>query len=316
MTKSAASLKPSSLDYTRESIVAEVIRTEGLRKTYGTLEALRGLDLRVSQGSIHGFLGRNGAGKSTTMKTLLGMVHATSGSAAVLGHNALDKAASVEIRKQTAFVTEEKEVDPSTVDEAIAFTASFYPTWRKDLEQTYRRKFELRGDQKVSALSRGTRTKLSLLLALSRGVKLLMLDEPTAGLDPAVSEEVLQALVSFTGGQEATIFFSSHQIPEVEQIADSVTIIDHGRTALTGSLDDIRSSYCRIQFVFDGRAPQVSFRSPGIVQAAADGRSLSVLSSAGSDRAIAEAQAWNPTSVEVHPVTLKEIFLSSIREEA
>ena len=110
------------------------------------------------------------------------------------------------------------------------------------------------------------RTKLALLLALCRGAELLVLDEPTSGLDPAMTEEVLQALVAAVGGGETTVFFSSHQIAEVEQIADRVAIIDRGRIAVSGGLDDLRATYRRIQLVFDGDAPEAAFRSPGLVR--------------------------------------------------
>src|SRR5256885_2929788 len=126
-----------------------------------------------------------------------------------------------------------------TVGDMIRFTAAFFPQWRAELEQRYLRKFELPLDRKIKALSRGTRTKLALLLALCRGAELLILDEPTAGLDPAMAEEILQILVRHVADRELTVLFSSHQIAEVEQIADRVTIIDGGREVMAGYLDDL-----------------------------------------------------------------------------
>ncbi len=151
-----------------------------------------------------------------------------------------------------------------TVEEMIRFTASFFPKWRPELEQRYLRKFELPPDRKVKALSRGMRTKLALLLALCRGAELLILDEPTSGLDPAMSEEVLQALVAHVAGEAMTVFFSSHQLAEVDQIADHVAIIDRGRAVVSGALDDLREQYRRVELVFDGDAPDARFRSPGV----------------------------------------------------
>ncbi len=208
---------------------ALVIETSGLRKTYGSVEAVRGMNLQVRTGSIHGFLGRNGAGKSTTIKILLGMARASSGVAKVFGLAADSPEGSVAIRQRTAFAGEEKDLyDFMTVAEIIRFTAAFYPNWRSDLEQRYLRSFDLPLDRKIKELSKGMRTKLALLLALARGAELLILDEPTSGLDPAVTEEVLQALVAHAGREGQTVFFSSHQIAEVDQIADSVTIVDRG----------------------------------------------------------------------------------------
>ena len=189
-----------------------VIETADLRKSYDGVEALRGLTLQVPPCSIYGFLGKNGAGKTTTIKILLGMARPTSGRALVLGLPAEAEQSSVEIRRRTGFVSEDKDLDDSmTVEEIIRFTRGFYPSWREDLERQYLQKFDLPRDRRVKRLSRGTRTKLALLLALSRGAQLLMLDEPTSGLDPAVTEEVLQALVAHVAREEVTVFFSSRR---------------------------------------------------------------------------------------------------------
>ena len=293
-----------------------IIETADLRKHYDGVEAVRGLSLQVPAGSIYGFLGRNGAGKTTTIKLLLGMARPTSGRARVFGLAADEDRASVDIRRRTGFVSDDKDLyDYMTVAEMIRFTAAFFPRWRADLEQRYLRAFALPLDRKIKALSRGMRTKLALLLALCRGAELLILDEPTAGLDPAMTEEVLQALVAHVAAEEMTVFFSSHQIAEVDQIADRVAIIDRGRAVLTGSLDDLRESYRRIQLVFDGDAPEPAFRAPGVVRVRRKGRVLTVLSSAGAERILDEARALNPVSVDVVPVTLKEIFLETVTVE-
>ncbi len=294
-----------------------VIETAELRKDYDGVEALRGLNLRVPTGSIYGFLGRNGAGKTSTIKVLLGMARPTSGRARVFGLAADAPESSVAIRRRTGFVSEERDLyDYLTVEQTIHFTAGFFPRWRGELQQQYLRAFELPLDRKVKALSRGMRTKLALLLALCRGAELLILDEPTSGLDPAAAEEVLQALVKHVAAQEMTVFFSSHQIAEVDQIADHIAIIDAGRAAIAGALDDIRENFRRVQLVFDGAAPDVTFRTPGAGRVRRDGRVLTVLSSGGAEGIIEEARAFSPVSVDVVPVTLKEIFLETVAGEA
>jgi ABC-2 type transport system ATP-binding protein len=293
-----------------------IIETANLRKAYAGIEALRGLDLRVPAGSICGFLGRNGAGKTTTIKLLLGIARATGGEARVFGLESGAPAAGVAIRQRTGFVGEEKDLyGYMTVAEMVRFTAAFYPQWRRDLEERYLRLFALPPDRKVKALSRGMRTKLALLLALCRGAELLILDEPTSGLDPAAIEEILQALVAHVSGEQTTVFFSSHQIAEVEQIADHIAIIDRGRRVVDGTLDDLRERYRRVQVVFDADVPDYAFRASGIVRAARKGRVLSILSSAGSDHVVQEARGLNPIAVDVMPVTLKEIFLETVVEE-
>jgi ABC-2 type transport system ATP-binding protein len=322
MTKSGGSSKQSWRAWRQrrkqEASVADpcVIETIDLRKRFGGVEALRGLDLRVPPGSICGFLGRNGAGKTTTIKVLLGITKPSAGSATVFGLPCSVAESSAAIRRRTGFVSEDKGLyDSMTVDEMIRFTASFFPTWRRDLEDQYRRRFPLAPSARVKALSRGGRTQLALLLALCRGADLLVLDEPTSGLDPAMVEQVLQALVAHVGREETTVFFSSHQIVEVEQIADRVAIIEQGRTVLAGALDDLREAYCRVQLVFDREAPDVAFRAPGVQRVRRQGRVLTVLASGGAESVVADARALHPTSIDVFPVTLKEIFLDAIAAE-
>jgi len=295
---------------------AFIIETVDLRKRYEDVEALRGLNLQVPAGSIFGFLGRNGAGKTTTIKVILGMTRPTAGRATIFGMPADDEASSVEARKRIGFVSDEKDLyDYMTVDEIIRFTAAFYPRWRKDLEQRYLRSLDLPVGRRIKALSRGMRTKLALLLALCRSAELLVLDEPTAGLDPAMAEEVLQALVSHVANEEMTIFFSSHQIVEIDQIADRIAIVDRGRTVVAGALDDLRESFQRVQLVFDGDAPAATFRAPGVQRVQRKGRVLTILSSAGAAPILEEARALGPVSVDVVPVTLKEIFLDAVHSE-
>ena len=291
------------------------IATNDLWKRYHDVEALRGLDLQVPKGSICGFLGRNGAGKTTTIKVLLGMARATKGSAHVLGVAAGEATAAAAARRRIGFVSDEKDLyDYMTVGEIIAFTRPFFPAWSTELERKYLSKFELSPHRDIKELSRGTRTKLALLLVLCRGAELLILDEPTAGLDPAMAEDVLQALVSHMAGEQMTIFFSSHQISEIDQIADHVAIIDRGRLVAAGGLDDLRGRYQRVQLVFAGDAPQVELRVPGIIRIQRQGRVMTVLTN-DRDALLAEARALAPASIDVAPVTLKEIFLESVRTE-
>ena len=295
---------------------APTIETRALVKRYDGLEALAGLDLTIGPGSICGFLGRNGAGKTTTLKVLMGMVQPDAGEARVFGLDAADPAASLEIRRRAAFVDEEKDLYPAyTVGEMIRFTRGFFPRWRDDLATAYLARFRLPPDRKVRALSRGMRTKLSMMLALSRGAELLILDEPTAGLDPEASEEVLQALVSHVAKEGVSVFFSSHQLAEVEQIADRLTIIDRGRAVVAGGLDELQETFRRIRLVFDADAPRAEFSTPGVVRTAWNGRMLEILANGGGDALLAEARALNPVSVETTPLTLKEIFLEAVRGE-
>ncbi len=293
-----------------------VVECAALSKQYGPKPALAGLDLQVPKGSIYGFLGRNGAGKTTTIKVLLGMVHASGGSARVFDLPATDPASSVAIRRRTGFVSEDKDLyGDMTVAEIVSFTAGCYPRWRADLQERYLRAFDLPEPATVKALSRGTRTKLALLLAFCRGADLLVLDEPTSGLDPVVADEVLQLLVGHVAREEATVLMSSHQLAEVDQIADRIGIIHRGRMVLAGELDDLRGAFRRLQIVFDHEAPAVAFQSPGVVRVRRHGRVLSVVANGHVAELSAEARGFGAASVDVDVMPLKEMFLEIVAAE-
>jgi len=281
------------------------IETRELRKRFGAKDAVSGLTLAVPRGSICGFLGKNGAGKTTTLKMLMGMTKVSGGEGRALGREITNARESAEIRRRTGFVSEDKLFPWSiTVGELLRFTRAFYPRWRPDLAERYLHAFQLPLRASAGRLSKGMRTRLALLLALARGAELLLLDEPTEGLDPSMVEEALQALVSLVAEQGTTVFFSSHQLSNVEQIADHVCIIDQGRAVVSDSLDELTASYRRVQLVFDGDPPRDGFEA-----ARRDGRTLSLLASRNVDEIVARAKAMNARSVDVQPVALKDIFL-------
>jgi ABC-type multidrug transport system ATPase subunit len=295
-------------------VIDFVIETDELCKSYNGNPALRGLDMRVPTGSIFGFLGRNGAGKTTAMKLLIGLLKPDSGAGTVFGLPITDPAKSLEIRRRLGFVTEEKELYPyMTVEQIIRFTRPFFPQWRDDLEQRYLKMFDLPPNRKIPDLSKGMRSKLMLLIAISRGAKLLVLDEPTDGLDPAATEDMLRELVSISASEGTTIFFSSHQLSEVELIADHIGIIDRGRMIVAGSLDDMKVQYQRLHVVFE-QEPRVPIRwVEGVERVRQEGRVVSILASRNVDAIVEQAQALPGVSVERLPVTLKEIFLEHVR---
>jgi ABC-2 type transport system ATP-binding protein len=293
-----------------------IIDTHGLSKSYSGKPALRSLDLRVPSGAIYGFLGRNGAGKTTTLKLLLGMIRPDAGEFSLFGERVKSEASAIAARRRLAFVSEDKELYPfMTVSQTIRFTRAFFPAWRRDLEKKYLDMFRLPLETAVPKLSRGMRTQLMLLLAMARGAELLMMDEPTSGLDPAVTEDILRALAELAAGGETTVFFSSHQLAEVEQICDRVCIIDEGLVVIDGVLDDLKSQYRRIVLVFDGEPPRELADLPGVDHLRRRGRTASLLAHVDVDRVVDRARELKPISAEVHPVTLKELFLDHVRGE-
>ncbi len=290
-----------------------VIEIEGLRKSFGSYTALDGLDVRVPAGSVFGFLGRNGAGKTTTIKHLLGLIKADGGSARIFGHAVDEPSAGVGIRQRIGFVTEEKELYPyMTVEGIIRFARPFFPGWRRDLEQRYLDLFELPRGKLIPQLSKGMRSKLMMLLAISHGAELLILDEPMDGLDPAVVEQLLRELVAIAAEHGTTIFFSSHQLPDVEQIADHVAIIDRGKTLVCGELDDLKTRYQRLSVVCPAEPPSDIGRLEGVESVRRNGRMLSILVSRHAESVAARLRQSPGVVVESFPVTLKEMFLEHV----
>jgi len=290
------------------------IEAVGLRKSFKGHEALCGLDLTVPRGSVFGFLGRNGAGKTTTIRILMGLAKADQGTARSFGISPGDDKSN--LRRRIGFVPEDKELYPyMTVEEIIRFSRPFFPQWRDDLERRYLKTFDLPPKKKIPDLSKGMRSKLMLLLAIARGSELLILDEPTDGLDPVVAEEVLRGLIALSASDGTTIFFSSHQLAEVEQIADRITIINQGRSIISGELEDLKRQYQRIKVVFADGIPADIRWAQGADRIRNEGRMVSILSGRNSEEIMAQARALPGTSVDTYPVTLRELFLELMRAD-
>jgi len=295
---------------------APVIETNGLGKSYGKTNAVRDLDLTVGPDRITAFLGLNGAGKSTTIRMLLGMVKPSGGSGAVLGKSIGDPAAGLDVRRQVAYVSEDKRLYAyMTVEQMIRFTSSFYLDWRADVVKTLLKQYDLPPGQKIRSLSKGMRTKVALLLAFARRPELLILDEPSEGLDPVGIEDLLQALVAQCA-EGTTVFFSSHQIAEVERVADQVCILHHGRLVLDASVDDIRQSYRQIDIVFPSLPAelQVQFQLAGVENIRTRGHQMNVFASRNADAVVERARDLHASSIEVTPVGLRDIFLQKVKE--
>jgi ABC-2 type transport system ATP-binding protein len=287
-----------------------------LRKSFKGHEALCGLNLNVPRGSVFGFLGRNGAGKTTTIRILMGLAKADRGEARIFGIAPGDDNSGALLRRRIGFVPEDKELYPyMTVEQVIGFSRPFFPHWRDDLERRYLNAFDLPPKKKIPDLSKGMRSKLMLLLAIARGSELLVLDEPTDGLDPVMAEELLRELIRLSASDGTTIFFSSHQLAEVEQIADRITIINQGRSIVSGELEDLKRQYQRIKVVFADGIPAAIPWAQGADRIRKEGRMVSILSGQNSEEIMAQARALPGTSVDTYPVTLKELFLELMRAD-
>jgi ABC-2 type transport system ATP-binding protein len=287
------------------------IATESLAKTYGSLEAVCGLNLNVPRGAIYGFLGRNGAGKTSTIKMLLGLTHLTSGSAQVMGMDV--RRGHLAILQRTAFVSEKKALYPAlTPAELVRFSRGFYPTWSDAAVERYARLLEIPMKQRFDKLSNGNQTKVYLLLALSQGADLMILDEPTTALDPLSVDQLLRVLAEDAAERGSTIFFSSHQLEQVEQIGEYVGVIEKGKLLVESRLDDIKSGFRLITAAGNGLPAEIT--SQVLSVDVEEGFYRYVITRDGDEFAAALSRS-GATITGIVPLSLREIFLQLVRKE-
>lgn len=226
--------------------MTHAITIENLAYRAGRHFAIRNLHMRVPNGSVYGFLGPNGSGKSTTIRLLLGMLPPADGTISVLGHDVPHGAHHALAR--IGYVPERLHLYPMlTVEETMRYHASFYGRWDATEAERLRRAFDLRAEQRVGRLSKGEAGKLMMLLALAVRPELLVLDEPTDGLDPVVRRDVLAALLEYVSTHGATVLVSSHLVHEQERVCDWIGVMDAGRLVAEMPMHAFRSGIKRLR---------------------------------------------------------------------
>src|SRR5215467_4114329 len=290
------------------------IKLESVTKRYRYF-TLDNIDLEVPAGEIMGLIGPNGAGKSTTIRIVLGLVHQDGGNVRVLGHRM--PAEQVEAKWNIGFASEDMRLyDAMTLGWHMNFIRSLYPKWDEKYAQLLLKRFGLRAEQKLKGLSHGQRVKATLLLVLARKPKLLVLDEPTTGLDPVARHEILRELTAVMSEEGRSVLFSSHNTHDVEQISDQITFIDRGR--IIDSMDKEmyldRWRRLRLEVPHGVRLPAL----PGVI----DVRQESRLAIATANAFVPDlANAYESTGARVERIdnmTLEEIFVANVehsREE-
>ena len=219
-----------------------VISVSELTRRFGATTALDSVSVSLPRGAVYGLVGANGAGKTTLIRHILGLLRAQSGSVRVFG---LDPVADpVAVLSRIGYLSEENDLPGwMRVDELIRYTSAFYPKWEDDYAEELRRTFALDAAAKIKDLSKGQKARAGLLIALAHRPELLVLDEPSSGLDPLVRRDILGAVIRTIADEGRTVLFSSHLLQEVEQVADHVTMIHQGAIVLSAPLDDIRESH-------------------------------------------------------------------------
>ncbi|HVS52531.1 MAG TPA: ABC transporter ATP-binding protein [Opitutaceae bacterium] len=288
-----------------------IIETTNLSRRYGRTEAVHELNLAVPQGSVFALLGPNGAGKTTTIKVLMNLLPPTSGAARVLG---VDSRKLGEREKaQLGYVSENQQLPLwMTVRQLLDYCRPFYPTWDRELEKNLLAQFALPEQRKLAHLSRGMLMKAALLSSLAYRPKLLVLDEPFSGLDPVVRDDFIRGVLEVSALGEWTVLVSSHDIEEVERLADRVALLDGGRLRLNETTESLQGRFRRVEITDApaGVGPAtdwLEWERAGALTRFVEPRY------AGETTERAWRERFGDATVKMQPMTLREIFMTLAR---
>jgi len=285
-----------------------VIETRGLTHYFGRRCIMDSLELSVPRGCIFGFLGRNGAGKSTTIRILLGLLAPTRGTTAVLGHDS--QSLPPDIRARIGYLAEGHHVYPwMSVAECGRFQAAFYPKWNDKVFQSTLSHFGLKPEARAGNLSRGERAGLCLALTLAPQPELLILDDPALGLDPVARRELLQSLIHLTRRADQTVFFSSHLLSDVERVADRIAVLDGSQLRADCSLDTFRARVRQFVLTFPGVPPPLP-PLPGLLQTVQEGREVTLTLSSYDELMERRLASLGAARIVPVPLGLEDAFVS------
>jgi ABC-2 type transport system ATP-binding protein len=294
------------------------LEIDGLVVRYGRTTAVDGLTLQVPRGSVFGLLGANGAGKTSTIKTLLGFRKPNEGSARILGRDIV--AGRIEINARIGYVSETNTLYLTmTIPELCAFYGVTSRRWNQELVDRYLRLFNLPPQARVRALSKGMRTQLALSLALGNDPDVLILDEPTTGLDPIARRAFLDVLMGDAAAVGKTIFFSSHILSDVESVVDSIAILRAGRLMVSGELDALKQQHAQLRLSYSEPPSDEVLaalrRVAGVGQVEREGRSARAHIHGDVAQVVNALQAVaTPATADITSLSLDDIFLYYAQE--
>ena len=259
-----------------------VVQVCGLTRRFGETKALDELSIEIPRGLVYGLVGANGAGKTTLIKHILGLLRPQTGSVRVFGQDPVSN--PVEVLEQIGYLSESRELPEwMRIDELLRYTSAFFPKWDQPYADELVDVFGLAVTKKVRELSKGMRAQVGLIAAVAARPNLLLLDEPSTGLDAVVRRDILNAIIRTVADDGRTVLFSSHLLDEVEQMSDHIFMIDQGSCVLEGSLDDVKAQHHHLVVEFDRKHHEL----PAI-----DG----VISAVGSDQASSDQKMWKLVS--------------------
>ena len=287
-----------------------VVEVRELARKFRRKQALDGVSLTIPRGVVYGLVGENGAGKTTLLRHVLGNLRAQQGSVRVFGVDPV--ADPVSALAQIGYLSEDRDMPGwMRVREIMRYTQAFYPGWDEAYAESLREQFMLDPHAKIKTLSRGERAKCGLLVALAYRPPLLLLDEPSSGLDPSARRDILEAIVRTVADEGRTVLFSSHLLDEVERVADTVAMIHHGKLVFEENLDSIKSRHARLVVKQDdGNAAKPELT--GQLYATRQGHEWSIVCEGSLDATRNEAAGKGLTVIEADIPSLEDIFLARV----
>jgi ABC-2 type transport system ATP-binding protein len=285
------------------------IETHGLVRRYGKKRVLNGMDLHVPRGSVYGLLGKNGAGKSTTIRILMGLIRRHGGDVRVAG---LDPARDdLGIKRRVGYVAENPDFYGwMRVEEIVRLVATYHDDWDWRLSDRLMKQFSLPPRAKVKTLSKGMAAKLGLLMALSFRPAMLILDEPMTGLDPGARREFIESILRDFQEEGKTIFVSSHLVNEIAGLVDRIGVMRGGRLMLEMPAEELFASVKAIRLTFEGDVPP-DLACAGMLNKRVEGREAIVtVRDFKADATAAELRRFSPTDLTVADLTLEDIFIA------
>ncbi|MDU0354331.1 ABC transporter ATP-binding protein [Paraglaciecola aquimarina] len=284
------------------------IQLQNVSKHFSHFE-LKNINLTLPKGQIMGFVGANGAGKSTTIRLIMGLMQADKGNISVLGQSMPQM--QTQIKRDVGFSSEEMKLyGAQNLAWHIHFIKNVYPNWDDNYARELLHRFDLNLEQKIKQLSKGQHIKAQLLLVLARQPKLLVLDEPTTGLDPVARQEVNNELALILKDEERTVLFSSHNTADVERISDQITFIDRGRLIDSQDKESYLENWRRIQLELPTDLPLQP--SGSVIEVEQNGRIASVISNQFEPLILDAYQQQNIKILAVETMSLEEIFLANV----
>lgn len=288
-----------------------IVEIHRVTRRFGAKTALDDVSLTVPRGGVFGLIGGNGAGKTTLIKHILGMLKAQTGSVSVFGLDPVQN--PVGTLGRIGYLSEDRDLPNwMRVGELMRYTQAFFPTWDERFAEELREAFDLDRLARVKTLSRGQRARAGLLVALAHRPELLVLDEPSSGLDPVVRRDILGAIIRTIADEGRTVLFSSHLLDEVERVADRVAIIHQGRVLLTAAMDEVKDTHRRVTLRF-GQAQERAPSLVGALSTAGAGAEWTYVCSGESEQLRKAAEAIGATVVGDDALSLDEIFVTRIQ---